>query len=241
MKRANVVGYLGCVAALLSVSSRAGGLDAGFFTTYSLFQGSQHLEFLTCGSSPTDEGCYGAGSLGPFGRVGCFIEGIANTAGRDVTRAVYVVDVSSGTGGGGVTLYRYLKTDTINSVTGDDTVSFKLTHVGALPLTGGPHASCFIAGNNGFLYVGTDQTSSVVQVVKGALSAQVIMPASDGYKIKYITSDQHGFVSVGAVGATSPDEFFTVFTPAGRLSEDGGGAGIILTPYIGYSNPPTAP
>jgi hypothetical protein len=133
-------------------SAHAAAPDADFYTSYSFFGGSQSVDYLVCGATPLGEGCDGGGNIGPFGRVGCMIEGVAATvSGNAVTRAIYIVDVNSGKTGNGVTLYRYLKTDTVDSED-DDSVSVVLTNTVPLPLTGGAKAMCTIAGTANFLY-----------------------------------------------------------------------------------------
>jgi hypothetical protein len=223
------------------VSARAAAPDAGFFTGYSFYPNSQHVEFVTCGSSLVSEGCYGSGNLGPFGRVGCVIEGDASAVGNAVTRAIYVVDVDSGKAGSGVTLFRYLKTDTIDAATGNDTVSAKLTNTVPLPLIGNVSATCQVAGTSSFLYIGTDQTSSVVRVKKGVLSVSEVIGGSGAFKIKYITANAYGYVSVGFNTVGTNIDSLAVFAPNGQSFEEGGGDQFILTPYTGFSNSPNTP
>jgi len=165
------------------------------------------------------------------------IEGDASTVGNVVTRAIYIVDVNSGASGNGVTLFRYLKTDTIDA-TGDDTVSTHLTNTVPLSLIGNVNATCHVAGTSSFLYIGTDQTSSVVRVKKGALSAVEVIGGSTGYKIKYITANLAGYVSVGFNVLGSTNDTLAVFAPNGQSFEGGGGDAFILTPYSGVSNSP---
>jgi len=226
-----------CFASVAPLASARAAIGSGFFTGYSFYPDSQHVEFVTCGASLVSEGCYGSGNLGPFGRVGCMIEGDASTVGNVVTRAIYIVDVNSGASGNGVTLFRYLKTDTIDA-TGDDTVSTHLTNTVPLSLIGNVNATCHVAGTSSFLYIGTDQTSSVVRVKKGALSAVEVIGGSTGYKIKYITANLAGYVSVGFNVLGSTNDTLAVFAPNGQSFEGGGGDAFILTPYSGVSNSP---
>ena len=216
--------------------ARAAAPDAGFFTSYSLYEGNQQVTYLTCGASLVASGCFDSGSLGPFGRVGCIIEGDAAIKANSVTRAVYVVDGSSGAAGTGVTLYRYLKTDTIAAGTGNDAVTVKLTNSVPLTLVGSATAICSMAGNAGFLYIGTDQNSQVVSVKKGDFGVTEVFMNSTAYKIKYITSNDYGYVSAGFLGPTSNTDYLIVFTPGGREFQSGGGDAILLTPYAGVAN-----
>jgi hypothetical protein len=227
-----------CFASVAPLTSARAATDSGFFTGYSFYPDSQHVEYVTCGTSLVSEGCYGSGNLGPFGRVGCMIEGDASKVGNVVSRAIYIVDVDSGKTGNGVTLLRYLKTDTIDATTGDDTVSVQLTNTVPLSLIGNASATCHVAGTSSFLYIGTDQTSSVVRVKKGALSAIEVIGGSTAYKIKYITANLSGYVSVGFNVLGSTSDTLAVFAQSGQSFEGGGGDAFILTPYNGVSNTP---
>ena len=52
--------------------------DSTLFTTYSLITngGQTRIDWAVCGSTQNTEGCYNAGSLGPFVVVGAMLEGI---------------------------------------------------------------------------------------------------------------------------------------------------------------------
>ena len=69
----------------------------------------------------------------------------------------------------GVMLYVYTKVDTIT--TDSDTVTVTLSQTISLPLVGGtnPH-SAQMAANKQFLFIGTDQSPSAVQVGKRTFS-----------------------------------------------------------------------
>lgn len=218
------------VAFFAVVTAHAAPPDAGFYTGYSLdYPG--YVTFITCGSSPTSEGCYGSGTFGPFSRVGCMIEGMATTSGHVVTRAVFVIDVASGSESTGVTLYRYSKTDTIDPTSGDDTVHSTLTNTVALPLVGSATAACYIAGTTDFLYIGTDQTGSVIRVQKGPLTTTSVVANQPGSRIKALTADQYGFVSIETATSAANSDQFSLYAPSGRYMGDGGGDYRLLTRF----------
>jgi hypothetical protein len=102
---------------------RGAMLDSTLFTTYTMNTTRTNLDWTVCGSLPTTEGCYGAGFLGPFKKVGAMIEGlpVQNLAKATVTRYIYVLDVDATSGSNGVVLYVYKKVDTITS--SDDTIT----------------------------------------------------------------------------------------------------------------------
>ena len=76
----------------------AAAIDATLYTRYHTDPDQTIIDWNVCGSLPGSSGCYGSGTLGPFGRVGALLEGepktdlIANT----VTRAIYVLEYASG-------------------------------------------------------------------------------------------------------------------------------------------------
>ena len=115
----------------------AAPIDATLYTRYNMDLDHTNVGWNVCGSLPGSSGCYGSGSLGPFGRVGAMMEGepktnrIANT----VTRAIYVLDPASGPNQNEVVLYVYTKVDTIT--TDSDTVTVTLSQTISLPLVGG--------------------------------------------------------------------------------------------------------
>ena len=201
--------------------------DATLFTTYSLFSGEQTLDWSVCGSTTTSEGCYAAGSLGPFGKIGAMIEGNPSVSGSTVTRMIYVVDIASGTSGTGVTLYAYKKTDTVSSST--DTVKVTLTKTVNLPtLVGGATAACSMAATPTLLFIGTNQTQQAVYVKKSNFSITPVGVYIIGPPVTAITVDKYGYVTVTQGDFTSGTNGFSVFNSTGAVQEDGGGADFML-------------
>src|SRR5205814_2942493 len=138
-------------------------IDTTLYTRYHTDPAQTIVDWNVCGSLPGSSGCYGSGSLGPFGRVGALMEGEpkTNRNAQTVTRAIYVLDTATGIDQNGVTLYVYTKVDTIT--TDSDTVTITLSQTISLPLIGGtnPH-SAQMAANKQFLFIGTDQSPSAV-------------------------------------------------------------------------------
>jgi hypothetical protein len=56
-----------CFASVAPLTTARAVTDCGFFTGYSFYPDSQHVQYVTCGTSLVSEGCYGSGNLGPFG------------------------------------------------------------------------------------------------------------------------------------------------------------------------------
>jgi len=197
--------------------------DAGLYTGY-VFSGSySSVSFFVCGSVPGSSGCYGSGSLGPFGHAGAMLESGARTVGNAVSHTIYVVDVAGGASGTDVVLYRYLLTNTVQPPY--DSVTYKLTKKLTLPLTGGANVRCSLASNAGFLFIGTDQSTSVVRVAKTGFALNSFGGFSNNPTVAAITTDAHGFVivSFGANGGI-PGGGHIDFGPTGDPVADGGGA-----------------
>ena len=71
--------------------------DAGLYTSYSVASGYQTVTWTVCGTTQTTEGCYGSGTLGPFGHAAALIESspVVDVATGTVTRYIYVADNES--------------------------------------------------------------------------------------------------------------------------------------------------
>jgi hypothetical protein len=212
-------------AAPLQAQKAPAAVDATLFTTYAA--GSQSVNWVVCGSTQQTEGCYASGGLGSFGRVGALMEGAASTKSNVVTRAIYLVDVASGTSGTGVTLYIYKKTDTVTSST--DTVSVTLSKTVTLPLTGGSTAQAFMAANSTIVFIGTDQSSFAVEVQK--FNFKVTQVGAFSTPVSGITADPYGYVTV------NQGDGFAVFGPTGGIMEDGGGTQFMLNTITGALGP----
>src|SRR5258708_19473444 len=140
--------------------------DETLFTTYNINANHTSVSWVVCGSTQQSSGCYAAGSLGPFGKVGALLEGnqSSNLTTNTVTRAIYVLDIATGGSLNGVTLYVYKKKDTVTS--SFDTVSVTLSKTVSLPLIGGGSALSSMAANNKFLFIGTNQSPNGLEVQK---------------------------------------------------------------------------
>ena len=211
--------------------------DGGLYTTYSFSAGYTQVSFFVCGSLPQSEGCYGFGTLGPFGHVGAILEGDPAASGDTVKRAIYVVDIAGGSKGDQVLLYRYAKTDTVSA--GFDQVSVTLLTTVALPLVGGANARCSIAGNAHFLYVGTDKSTVAAQIAKGSLAVSAVGGFGTA-PLASITTNAVGDIVVAFGGDAGG---IVVIGPDGQYLEDGGGASFTLTDNQGLSTQdlPTSP
>lgn len=200
--------------------------DQTLYTTYS--GNSTTVDWVVCGSLPQTEGCFSAGSLGPFAKVGAMLEGnpTVDTSTNTVTRAIYILDIASGTNMNGVTLYVYQKTDMISP--SFDTVTVTLTNTVSLPLTGGTSALPSMAANTKFLFIGTNQSPQAVEVTKKNLHFFQIGGFSPPINVASITADQYGYVTVTFGSSSTAENGFYVFGPNGDGEEDGGGFDFML-------------
>lgn len=219
-----VLAVLGVLLFAVAAPLSATSIDSTLFTLYMSYP--PQITLVVCGSLPQTEGCYGSASIGPFGRVGAMIEGspVQNVKKGTVTRFIYVVDVAAGSGANQVVLYIYKKVDTINQ--SDDSISVTLSNTVNLPLTGGAATVAYMAANPTFLYIGTNQDESAVQVTKKTLALSQIGEFS-GLNIGAITADAYGYVTL-TWGTTGGASGFLVLAPNGGEEEDGGGAPVML-------------
>jgi hypothetical protein len=206
-------------------------IDSTLFTTYES-HGNNNITWVTCGSTKNTGGCYGAGTLGPFGRVCAVIEGQPVTVGNTVTRSLYVLDGGSNTNI--VSLNVFKKTDTITS--NSDTVSITPSKKLTLPLTGGGNALCSMAANDGFIFVGTDASPNAVKVNKLTYSLTKLGGFSPPLPVTAITANDYGYVTVTQQAATGGSGF-SIYGPNGMLQEDGGGAPFIPNTTNAYLLP----
>ena len=212
---------------LTATASFAVSPDATLFTTYNINTAHTSVSFTVCGSLPGSSGCYGGGSLGPFGKVGALIEGneSVNLTLNKVTRFIYVLDIAVGTNANGVTLYAYKKTDTI--VSSFDTVSVSLFKTVSLPIMGGSSAVASMAANANFLFMGTNQSPNGIVMKKTNFTFTGIGGFSPPINVSAITADKYGYITV-TFGSNGGNSGFVVFGPDGAPREDGGGAPFML-------------
>jgi hypothetical protein len=204
-----------------------------FYTTYFFGTGYTYVNLVVCGSTRTSEGCYGSASLGPFGHAGALIEGQESQPSRGVTtRDIYVVDEAAGDGTG-VTLYVYKKTVTVDAPYA--TVAVNLTSTVPLPLTGGTGSNTFVAADDGYLFIGTDQSPFAVRVDKSDLSFGEIGGFEPAADVSSITANDKGYVTV-----TFGDTGFYAYDPNGYLDEDGGGAEYVVNSSSGLTTGTTS-
>lgn len=203
-----------------SAAAPNAAIDATLFTTYDTDSNGTTIGWVVCGSTQQTTGCYGSGSLGPFGKVSGLIEGYPTTdqSTSTVTRYIYIVDVAAGVNHNAVTLYVYKKTDMI---TPDfDFVDVTLFNTVSLPLTGGTSASAFMAANKKLVLVATNQTSQTAEVQKSNLSVTTV--SAFAINVSAITADQYGYFTI-SYGPVSGADGNAVLDPRGSIVQDGGG------------------
>jgi len=180
------------------------------------------VNWNVCGSLAGSSGCYASGSLGPFGRVAALLQGEPKTDpnAHTVTRAIYILDTAAGTDQSGVVLYVYTKVDTIN---GDsDKVTITLSQTLSLSLVGGtnPH-SAQMAANTKFLFIGTDQSPTAVQIDKRTFSITNLGGFTPPINVFGIFGNAYGDVTLTFGSFRSSRNAFIVVGPTGSTVETG--------------------
>jgi len=213
---------------IAAVPAFAGGpIDETLFTTYQI--DSSYVYLSVCGSLPGSYGCYGSGTLGPFGSVGALLEGNASVNVKEgvVTRYIYALDVAAGASGTDVDLLVYKMTDTISPPYA--TVSVTLFKTISLPLSGGSSALASMAANTKFIFIGTNQSPQSVRLQKSNFAIIQSGSFEPPINVSAITSDKYGYVTVTFGAFSSGDTGFIVYGPDGSAVEDGGGAPVMLS------------
>lgn len=210
-----------------AVPVHGANLDSTLFTTYTMDAARTNLNWVVCGSLPGTSGCYGAGSVGPFGKIGATIEGYPaqNLTRGTVTRYIYVLDENYAAGLNGVALYVYKKVDTIAG--GSDAVTVTLFKTVILPLTGGSSTVSSMAANQKFLYLGTNQDGFAVQIKKNTFAISQYAEISGAATVEAITADHYGFITTTWI-TSSGSAGFNVIDPNGLVQEGGGGSQFML-------------
>ena len=204
----------------------AATIDAGLYTYYTIPDKARNeLNWVVCGSVATTSGCYGSGTLSPFGQIGSIIEGKKsyNVSAGTVTRYLYVIDGKYGSAQDGVALYAYKRIDTITASYASTT--FTLEKTVSLPLTGGSSAVIYAAGNANYLVIGSSLSTLPAEVTKKTYAIYNGAPLS-GAPIS-ITADNYGYITVTTAGA------FYVIGPNGEAPEHGGGTPSMINTTIG--------
>ena len=197
-------------------------LDATLYTRYNMDLSHTTVNWNVCGSLAGSSGCYASGSLGPFGRVAALLQGEPKTDpnAHTVTRAIYILDTAAGTDQSGVVLYVYTKVDTIN---GDsDKVTITLSQTLSLSLVGGtnPH-SAQMAANTKFLFIGTDQSPTAVQIDKRTFSITNLGGFTPPINVFGIFGNAYGDVTLTFGSFRSSRNAFIVVGPTGSTVETG--------------------
>ena len=201
---------------------------SGLYTTYSFGTGDAWVSLVVCGAINDSSGCYGSANLGPFGHVGALIKGKPQPPRNGTSvRDLYIVDDAAGSGTG-VTLNVYH--ETITSDPPFATVGVTQTNTIALPLKGGTGAKTYMAADNIYLFIGTDQSPFAVRVNKYNLTFDEIGGFSPPENVSAITANDNGYVTV-----TFGNDGFYAYDPDGSTEEDGGGAEYLLNSSNGLS------
>jgi hypothetical protein len=92
-----------------------------------------------------------------------------------------------------------------------------------------------MAANNGFLFIGTDQSPEAVEIQKSNFAVSSIGGFSPPINVSSITADKYGYVTVTFGGFVSGENGFYQFGPDGQSVQGGGGAWFMLNTTLGIS------
>src|SRR5437762_14308809 len=127
----------------------------------------------------------------------CWKANQRQTAMRIPSRAIYVLDPASRPNQNEVVLYVYTKVDTIT--TDSDTVTVTLSQTISLPLVGDPVSSGalpFMAANQQFLFLGTDQSPQAVELDKRSFSITQLGGFTPPINVFAILANQYGYATL---------------------------------------------
>jgi hypothetical protein len=216
------------VASFAVCNAGAQAIDAGLYTYYQLATANTTVSWNVCGATKDTSGCFGGGSLGPFGTVGAMLEGIpsTNSSTNTVTRAIYILDIASGKSKTGVDLYIYQKNDVISP--SFDQVTVTLTSVVNLPLLGGSRAFASMAANADYIVVGTTRSPQAVEVAKFTLAIAKVGGFSPPINVHAVTADAYGYITIEFGRFAGTNTGILVLGPDGMGRADGGSASVML-------------
>jgi hypothetical protein len=203
-------------------------IDAGLFTSYQLLNNGTKVSWSVCGQTKNTVGCYDSGQLGPFGKVGGLLEGLpsTNSTTNTVTRAVYVLDIASGSNKTGVELFIYQKNDVISD--SFDTTTITLSGTLNLPINGGTTALVSMAANANYLVVGTNRSPNAVEINKSTLAMTQIGGFSPPINVHAVTADLYGYITIEYGKFSAANTGFITLGSDGAAREQGGGAKFLL-------------
>jgi hypothetical protein len=224
----NPVKLFACLVAVASgiaIPAFAGG---GLYTTYTL-NGSNTIDLSTCGSTGTEQGCFGGTSLIRLNGVCSLLAGPVTTQGDATRQPLYVLETGSDALPV-VTLKIYSKVVKARPVmigpnpsTDVSTTATLVKSVNLLKLKGGTNVTCQMAANATSLFVGTSATTHALQVDKVKFTSR----AFGGGRLHDITADEHGYVRANFEGR-NPNGY--TFGPDGKELSLGGLANPVVIP-----------
>lgn len=188
---------------------------AQLFTTYG-FSGSQ-FTWLTCGSTPEEEGCFGSGTVTGFGNICAVLEDAQHGHGSTTTQRIYVLDNQAA--GKSVAL-DVLDETIVVSQSGYATTTFSAVKSVALPLVAG--GKCQAAANSVAILAGTSKSTVASYIAKKTLVASAYGGFSPPETVTSITADASGYIAVNFT-----DGFYLI-GPDGSGEEDGGGNQLVI-------------
>lgn len=185
------------VASLAAPAPQVSVDGSNLMTAFWFANNYTDVELLVCGSVPHTSGCFGSGSLGPFGKVGALIVGtaVADPVAHTITQDIYAVEQAYN--GAPITkLYVYRLVETIDATNGRADVTVARVKTVPLPLKGGLGAKTFLASNGHALYIATDQDPHAITVEKHGFAIAQVYTLAPGSNVSSLTANEDGCVGV---------------------------------------------
>ena len=170
-------------------------------TTYKV---GTDISWSTCGLVYNTKGCFSAGSITGLSRPCAILAGVTEQVSTATSQYIYILE-SGVQPGEAATLKVYSKVELVNETVSPpgtpppaspETTTIKLLKSIRVPLTGGPDASCFMAANDGFVFLGTNQNDHVVRVAKENLAVSAFRQLEPDLAVSQITADGLGYIVV---------------------------------------------
>jgi hypothetical protein len=208
-----IVAALSAACVLAPVPARA-----QLYTTYNFDNAG--FNWVTCGSTPQSEGCYGSGAVTTFGHLCAIFEDYASGTTYDYKQHVYALD-NNATGKKDVVLHILTLSISTDQTGFAHTTFTPLTNV-KLPLTGGNGVKCYAAENGAAIVAGTNASTQAAYIDRKTLAVSGYGGFSPPATVSGITVDAAGYITVNFQGG------FYLIGPDGSGQEDGGGNAYLI-------------
>ena len=205
--------FTAVVSAAAAVMLAPTSAHAQLYTTYSF--ANTGFSWITCGSTPEGDGCYGTGSITSYGHLCAIFESAETGTTYDNKQRIYALD-SNATGKKDVVLHILTKSIMVDQ-SGYAHTTFTPFKDLSLPLIGGNTVKCYASINRVAIIAGTSDSTQAAYVQRKSLVVSSIGGFSPPETVTGVTVDAAGYISVNF------QDGFYLIGPDGSGLEDGGG------------------